>query len=48
MTIARLNTLPIGHKDLSRRAILGGLALSISPMAHMPLRIATDTVAISR
>lgn len=38
---------PTRHKDLSRRAIIGGLALSISPMGHMPLRIATDTAAIS-
>lgn len=39
MAIATFNTSHTGHKVLSRRAVLGGIALSISPQAHMALPI---------
>ena len=35
MANATSNTLPLGHKDLTRRAVLCGLPLSFAPLAHM-------------
>ena len=45
MAIATFNTSHPGHKVLSRRAVLGGIALWISPQAHMALPIATIPAA---
>lgn len=35
MANATSNTLPLGHKDPTRRAVLAGLPLSFAPLAHM-------------